>query len=209
MTEESTVEMFIDSLVVDPRTGQPIIILRNEQKNHVLPIWIGAPEATSIAAAIKQIPLPRPLTHDLVALLLTQLGARVERVLISALKEGTFYSDILVTRGDTIVRVDARPSDALAIAIRTSAPIYVAQSVIEQSKDAGDVIKKLMSMRIEGRSTQGDDEEQPQDGDESAGPESQSPVNQMSQMTSADLNDKEKLHELLNQLGKDDFKFEQ
>ena len=132
--EDSAIEMYVGGLVLDPNTQAPVVILKDEHGKYALPIWIGIAEATSIASAIKQVNMARPLTHDLMHDIFEQIDLKVQRVVITELKEQTYYAELAISRGDRVMIIDARPSDAIAIALRESAPIYVAKSVIEQTK---------------------------------------------------------------------------
>lgn len=134
MGVDDAIEMFVGGLVIDPNTQSPVVVLKNESGDFCLPIWIGAAEATSIASAIKQVALSRPLTHDLMYDLCEQLSVRVDRVVVTELKESTYYAELVLVQGDRILMIDSRPSDAIAMALRASAPIYVAQKVLEQAK---------------------------------------------------------------------------
>ena len=134
MAKEDAIEMFVGGLVLDPNTQAPVVILKDEAGQINLPIWIGIAEATSIASAIKQITMGRPLTHDLMQTMLTEMGARVQRVIITDLKDDTYYAELLIASGDKVLILDARPSDAIAIAIRASAPIFVTRVVLERAQ---------------------------------------------------------------------------
>ena len=128
------IEMTIKGLMVDPITNMPIVILKDKDGDRVLPIWVGIFEANAIALQIENIATPRPMTHDLLKNIITDLDGRVDRVVVSDLKENTFYAIVhLTVRGERIA-VDARPSDAIALALRTRAPILVEESVIENAK---------------------------------------------------------------------------
>jgi bifunctional DNase/RNase len=128
------IEMTIKGLMVDPITNMPIVILKDKDGDRVLPIWVGIFEANAIALQIENIVTPRPMTHDLLRNIITDLEGRVDRVVVSDLKENTFYAIVhLTVRGERIA-VDARPSDAIALALRTRAPILVEESVIENAK---------------------------------------------------------------------------
>lgn len=131
---EDAIEMFVGGLVLDPNTQAPVIVLKDEDGQYVLPIWIGVAEATSIASVLKQLTLPRPLTHDLVTTFFGELGVKVERIVITALKEATYFAEIILSQGDRAIILDCRPSDAIAIALRASSPIYVVRSVLDQAK---------------------------------------------------------------------------
>ena len=125
----------IASLAVDPRSNQPVLLLKplNEEPGtgQLLPIWIGQPEATSILLALEGTELPRPLTHDLMKSLLETLDSYVERVEITRVDEGTFFAAITIRAEERRLVVDARPSDSIALAIRMGAPIFVAEQVLD------------------------------------------------------------------------------
>ena len=128
------IEMTIKGLMVDPITNMPIVILKDKQGDRVLPIWVGIFEANAIALQIENIATPRPMTHDLLTNIIKDLDGQVERVVVCDLKENTFYAIIYLTvRGETIA-VDARPSDAIALALRTRSPILVDDTVIDNAK---------------------------------------------------------------------------
>ena len=128
------IEMQIKGLMLDPVTNVPIVILRDADGQRVLPIWVGPAEANAIALQVENLASPRPMTHDLLRDLVASLGATVSRVIISALKAGTFYAYLELKNSSGIVMVDARPSDALALAARTRAPIFVQPEVLEQAR---------------------------------------------------------------------------
>jgi bifunctional DNase/RNase len=128
------IEMTIKGLMVDPITNTPIIILRDKDGHRVLPIWVGMFEANAIALQIENVTTPRPMTHDLLKNVIQDLHGRIEKVVVSDLKENTFYALIyLRVNGDTIA-VDSRPSDAIALALRARAPIFVEETVIDNAK---------------------------------------------------------------------------
>jgi uncharacterized protein len=139
------IEMTIKGLMIDPITNMPIIILRDQEGQRVLPIWVGVFEANAIALQIENVQTPRPMTHDLLRNILDNLDASVERIVVCDLKENTFYARIHIRQNAGSVAIDARPSDAIALALRTGSPIFVEESVIqtaknvELSKDAMDV----------------------------------------------------------------------
>jgi bifunctional DNase/RNase len=128
------IEMSIKGLMIDPMTNMPIVILRDDDGQRTLPIWVGPVEANAIALQIENVAPPRPMTHDLLRNLLADLGARLSRVVISDLKEGTFYAYLELVRDGEVVFVDARPSDALALSIRTKTPVFVDTSVLDQAR---------------------------------------------------------------------------
>jgi bifunctional DNase/RNase len=128
------IEMSIKGLMVDPVTNQPIIILRDDAGDRVLPIWVGVFEANAIALQIENVATPRPMTHDLLRNVIQDLEGQVQKVVVSELKENTFFAVIhLAVRGEPVL-IDARPSDAIALALRTKAPIYVEEEVIDNAK---------------------------------------------------------------------------
>jgi len=130
------IQMTIKGLMIDPITNMPIIILRDEEGQRLLPIWVGVFEANAIALQIENVQTPRPMTHDLLKSMIDHLEARVERIVVCALKENTFYATIhlSVARGGGSIAVDARPSDAIALALRTSSPIFVEEAVIQSAR---------------------------------------------------------------------------
>jgi uncharacterized protein len=128
------IEMSIKGLMVDPITNTPIVILRDKDGQRVLPIWVGIFEANAIALQIENVTTPRPMTHDLLRNVIHDLNATVQKIVVSDLQENTFYALIyLRLNGDTLT-IDARPSDAIALALRTRAPIFVEESVIDNAK---------------------------------------------------------------------------
>ncbi len=128
------IEMSIQGLIVDPLTNTPIVILKDKEGDRTLPIWVGLSEANAIALQIENIATPRPMTHDLLKNIIKDLDGRVERVVVCDLKDNTFYAVIYLTVRGESVAVDARPSDAIALALRTRAPILVDETVIENAK---------------------------------------------------------------------------
>jgi bifunctional DNase/RNase len=128
------IEMSIKGLMVDPITNMPIVILKDAQGDRVLPIWVGIFEANAIALQIENIATPRPMTHDLLRNVITDLEGQVERVVVSDLKDNTFYALIHLTVRGEHVTIDARPSDAIALALRTRSPILVEETVIDNAK---------------------------------------------------------------------------
>jgi bifunctional DNase/RNase len=115
-------------------TNTPIVVLRDAEGQKVLPIWVGVFEANAIAVQIENVPTPRPMTHDLLRNVIHDLHATVERIVVTDLKENTFFALIHLNISGERVAIDARPSDAIALALRASAPIFVEEAVIEQSK---------------------------------------------------------------------------
>jgi len=128
------IEMTIKGLMVDPITDMPIIILRDKDGQRVLPIWVGVFEANAIALQIENVTTPRPMTHDLLRNVIHDLKADILKIVVSDLKENTFFALIhLNVNGEAMV-IDARPSDAIALALRARAPIFVEEKVIDQAK---------------------------------------------------------------------------
>jgi bifunctional DNase/RNase len=125
------VETRVDGLVFDPKTQQHVVVLREVDGERVLPIWIGPPEAMAIKRLLQEEGFPRPLTHDLIALVIEGLKAKVTRIVIADLREGTFFASLLISRESDVLSVDARPSDSIAIALRTKAPVYVNEELLQ------------------------------------------------------------------------------
>jgi len=128
------IEMTIKGLMIDPITNMPIVILKDKAGDRVLPIWVGVFEANAIALQIENISTPRPMTHDLIKNILTEIEADVQRIVVSDLRDNTFYAMIYLDRDGETIAIDARPSDAIALALRTRAPIFVEDSVVESAK---------------------------------------------------------------------------
>lgn len=133
--QEEAVRMEIKGLMLDPSSKAPIVVLRDEEARVLLPIWIGIFEANAIAMQVENVSVPRPLTHDLLKSVVEQLGAEVRKILISDLRDNTFYALIyLALANGGEMTVDSRPSDAIALALRTDAPIFVLPSVLEKAQ---------------------------------------------------------------------------
>ena len=130
------VEMKIRGLMMDPVTQLPIVILKDVGSETLLPIWVGVFEANAIALEIEKVATPRPMTHDLIRNVLSGLDAFVHRVVVTELKADTFYAVIWLERNGQIISIDARPSDALALALRADCPIYVDEEVLRTSKSS-------------------------------------------------------------------------
>ncbi len=128
------VEMRIRGLLLDPVTNTPIVILKDANSDTVLPIWVGSYEANAIALEIEKVSTPRPMTHDLIKNVLTGLDAHVHKVVVTELKEDTFFAVIWMEREGRVISVDSRPSDALALALRVDCPIFVEDEVLKTSK---------------------------------------------------------------------------
>jgi bifunctional DNase/RNase len=128
------IEMKIRGLMVDPSTNMPIVLLKDPQSEALLPIWVGLYEANAIALEVEKSQTPRPLTHDLLKNLIHGLNAHVQRVVVTELKDDTFYAVIWMEQNGEVVALDSRPSDALALALRTDCPIYVDEEVLRAAK---------------------------------------------------------------------------
>ncbi len=142
------VEMTIKGLMVDPITNMPIVILKDQDGQRVLPIWVGVFEANAIALQIENISPPRPMTHDLLRNVIEDLKATVEKIVVCDLQDNTFYALIHLRVDGKIVAVDARPSDAIALALRVRAPIYAEDTVIENAKTLDFAPDKADSERL-------------------------------------------------------------
>ena len=127
-------EMKVKQLALDPLSNMPMIILRDEDEKRSLPIWVGLPEANAIALELEKIPHPRPMTHDLIKNIIESVDARVAKVVVNDLRDNTFYAVIHLRLGSADITVDARPSDAIALALRVDAPIYVEEEVLAKAE---------------------------------------------------------------------------
>jgi bifunctional DNase/RNase len=126
-------EMVVYGVSFDMVGKQPIVLLKTAEGNKFLPIWIGHPEAAAILMKLQGASTPRPMTHDLLTEILGQLNVRVVQIAVTELRENTFYALITLTINGSEVEIDSRPSDAIALAVRSGAPIFAAESVIEES----------------------------------------------------------------------------
>ena len=142
------VEMKIRGLTMDPVTQMPIVVLKDVNGNTVLPIWVGIFEANAIALEIEKVSTPRPMTHDLLKTVLMGLEAGVKKVVVSDLRDDTFYAIIWLEKNGEMISVDSRPSDALALALRLDCPIYVEDTVLKSSKMTATVNEKVQSEEL-------------------------------------------------------------
>jgi bifunctional DNase/RNase len=126
--------MKIRGLMMDPITNMPIVILKESCGSNVLPIWVGVYEANAIALEIEKVVTPRPMTHDLLKNVLVGLDAQVHKIVVTNIKDDTFYAVIWLERDGTMISIDSRPSDALALALRIDCPIFVDDEVLKTSK---------------------------------------------------------------------------
>jgi bifunctional DNase/RNase len=127
-------EMKIRGLLMDPSTNSPIVLLKDVNGEAMLPIWVGPFEANAIASEIEKVATPRPMTHDLLRSVIQQFGGEVKRVIVTELKESTFYAVIEIEHEGQRLVIDSRPSDAIALALRVDCPIFVRDEVIENSR---------------------------------------------------------------------------
>ncbi len=129
------IKMTVRGIALDPITNMPIVILKDPEDRRALPIWVGIFEANAIALELEKVSTPRPMTHDLLKNILDGLGITVQQITVNDLKENTFYATIDLNYNGRVVSIDSRPSDAIAIALRTNAPIFVAENVVAQAKN--------------------------------------------------------------------------
>jgi bifunctional DNase/RNase len=132
------IKMRVSNLAVDPQLDSPVLILKDEAGETLLPIFVGLAEATAIATQLEDIEFPRPMTHDLLMDIIGNMGGSVDMIELSDLRDDTFYADIHLDMGKRKVKIDARPSDAIALALRAEAPIFVKNRVLEKSLHAQD-----------------------------------------------------------------------
>src|SRR5262245_61031164 len=149
------IEMKIRGLMIDPTANTPIVILKDVNSDTMLPIWVGAYEANAIALEIEKIAPQRPMTHDLLKNVINQMGASVQRIVVTDLIDNTFYAVIELVMGERTIFLDSRPSDAIALALRTDCPIYVNEEVIKNSRNT--VIEKSTASESEVESDEEDE----------------------------------------------------
>ncbi len=190
--EEKAIEMFVGGLLLDQNTEAPVVVLKDESDKVHLPIWIGMAEATSIASAIKQLNMGRPLTHDLMIAIFEEIGVVLQRILITDLKDSTYFSELVLSYGDKAMILDARPSDAIALAVRTQSPIFVAQKVLDKAQVAFDKESKAAKKKTADSGEKLPEEEESLEGINTA--------------NFKDI-DKEQWSEILEDLDEEDFKY--
>jgi len=144
------VEMKVRGLALDPLSNMPIIILRDEEEKRSLPIWVGIFEANAIAMELEKITTARPMTHDLIKSILEAMEARVLKVVVNDLRDNTFFAAIHLQLGGSELTVDSRPSDAIALALRVGAPIFVEEEVVRRAKSV-EVAKETDAVNPEDR----------------------------------------------------------
>ena len=142
------VEMTIRGLLMDPVSNMPIVLLKDVGSDTVLPSWVGNCEAQAIALEMEKVSTPRPMTHDLIKNVLTGLETQVHKVVVTELREDTFYAVIWLERGGEVISIDSRPSDALALALRVDCPIFVEETVLKTSKLAANMSDRVTSEEL-------------------------------------------------------------
>lgn len=142
------VEMKIRGLMMDPVTNMPIVVLKDARGSAILPIWVGIYEANAIALEIEKVQTPRPMTHDLLRNLLLGLDVQVQKVVVSELKDDTFFALIWMQRDGHLISMDSRPSDALALALRVDCPIFVEEDVLKSSKVSNALTEKTTNEEL-------------------------------------------------------------
>ena len=142
------VEMKIRGLMMDPVTNMPIVVLKDARGSSILPIWVGIYEANAIALEIEKVQTPRPMTHDLLRNLLLGLNVAVQKVVVSELKDDTFFALIWMERDGQLMSMDSRPSDALALALRVDCPIFVEDEVLKNSKISSALTEKTTNEEL-------------------------------------------------------------
>jgi uncharacterized protein len=128
------IEVRIRGLMMDPATNMPIVVLKDVSSDTVMPIWVGMFEANAIAIEIEKVAAPRPMTHDLMRNMMRHLNSELEKIVITEIKDDTFYAVLWLRQGDEPITIDARPSDAIALALRTDCPIFVTEQVLQSAK---------------------------------------------------------------------------
>ena len=128
------IQMTVRGIALDPITNMPIIILKDVDERKALPIWVGIFEANAIALELEKVTTPRPMTHDLIKSVLDGLGVTVRQVIVNDLKDNTFFAVIELSSNGAVINIDSRPSDAIALALRVNAPIFVTEKVVAQAK---------------------------------------------------------------------------
>jgi len=129
----AVIEVRVAHLGLDRTTNTPVVILQEQGGDRVLPIWIGPAEASAIAMELAGMKFARPLTHDLLKLVIVGLGADLRKVIITQVKDNTYYAELHIYRGDAVVNIDARPSDSIAVALRLKAPIFTSDELLENT----------------------------------------------------------------------------
>ena len=142
------IQMKVEGMLFDPRSNMYILLLKEVDGNGTLPIWIGKPEADSIALALGKVETPRPLTHDLVKNIADALKIKISKIIVTDIQDNTYYAFLCLNDGKSETLVDSRPSDAIAVALRANAPIFVEESVMEQ-KSSDELEEWLKNLKPE------------------------------------------------------------
>lgn len=135
------IEMKVMGIALDTRTGSPIVVLHDKENRRALPIWIGSAEASAIIRKIENLNVVRPMTHDLIPDIIKQTGFTLDRIEINDVEQETYYATLFLTKGDEVIEIDSRPSDAIAVAIRVDAPIFVTANVLSNGSVSTDSAK--------------------------------------------------------------------
>jgi uncharacterized protein len=143
------VQMRVEGMLFDPRSNMYILLLKEVDGSNTLPIWIGKPEADSIALALGKVETPRPLTHDLVKNIADGLKVKIAKIVITEIQDNTYYALLCFNDGKKETYVDSRPSDAVAVALRVSAPIFVEENVLEQKSSSDELEEWLKNLKPE------------------------------------------------------------
>jgi hypothetical protein len=150
------IEVVVQHLGMDPTSNSPVVVLREKDGQRFLPIWIGPAEANAIAMKLQDVPVPRPMTHDLLTRVVTGLGGTLRRVFINSVKENTYYAEMVIDRDDHVFQIDARPSDSIALALRLEAPIFTEDRLLNDPVEGDDVVQpdpalsaELLKQRLE------------------------------------------------------------
>ncbi len=143
MSEHPEIPVILAGIALDPKSRSPVIILRDSEQQRILPIWVGHFEANAIIAEREKIDRPRPMTHDLLKRVILSLGATVERLVVTDIRENTFYAELHITSGEEEQIIDCRPSDGIALALRFEAPIFVSEPVLvhEETKQQATLLE--------------------------------------------------------------------
>ncbi len=194
MSQEKALEMVVVGLVMDRNTESPVVILKECDGDGCLPIWIGFSEATAIATSLKNVELSRPLTHDLISNIFDSLSVKLERIVITQIKDATYYAELIISDGSKTYIVDSRPSDAIALALRESALIYVTETVLKFAKSTG-AYGRMMDGEVNFNNKEKLNDEKDEDD------------NSENRTLSFEKIDKDKWEELLDNLNPEDFKY--
>jgi bifunctional DNase/RNase len=143
------IKMKVEGMLFDPRSNMYILLLKEVEGNNTLPIWIGKPEADSIALALGKVETQRPLTHDLIKNITESLKVKITKIIVTEIQDNTYYALVCLNDGKDETLVDSRPSDAVAVALRVNAPIYVEDNVMEQKSSSDELGEWLKNLKPE------------------------------------------------------------